>query len=107
MSRPDSPLGTILTDTARDITLAHVAGKPTGAAQAEGAARLAAHYQGHAPGQNGDRAGRLAWETEVKAALARQGIHFDPADTMLDLTGLYYAGLTVERAVAEIAGAKP
>lgn len=34
----------ILAETARDLTLAHVAGKPLDRVVSEGAARIAAHY---------------------------------------------------------------
>lgn len=39
-----SPLGRILMETARDLTMAHVAGKPLDRVVSEGAARIAAHY---------------------------------------------------------------
>ena len=94
-------------------------------------------YKGHAPGQNGDRAGREAWEAAVAKALGvvtsfvnppipHRGCdwsaHFDgdeegrigrgatereAIEELLDtdLTVMFYAGYTAERAVAEIAGA--
>lgn len=50
MNKRTSPLGQILMDTARNITMAHMAGRPLGTAQVEGAARIAEHYRPMAEG---------------------------------------------------------
>ena len=45
MTRPISPLGQILADTARDLAYAYRDGKPLGPVEVEAAARIAAHYK--------------------------------------------------------------
>lgn len=65
-------------------------------------APLAPPYAGqHVGGNNGDRAGRLAWEAAVVAALAP--LTRADVDAIADLTCLYYSGLSVAAAVKRIA----
>lgn len=52
---------------------------------------------------NGDPVGRIAFEKAVESRLRAAGL----TETDRDLCAMFYAGYSVERAVAEIAGAKP
>ena len=50
------------------------------------------------PRLNGDRAGREAWEREVRAELAKRGL-----EETRDLVCMFYAQMSVAQAVEEIA----
>lgn len=104
--RPVSDLGRILMDQARDLAYAQRDGKPLDRIVSEGAARVAAHFDARAErlavakgrAERRDPAERAEFQRQVFAILAERGI--DTSD--MDMASYFYAGYSVERAVAEI-----